>query len=71
MYDRNDYDLRIEQHRQRTDAINGHAWKSTVTLPMPAPRHTLAKLLRALAARLDPASVAPVAEATPPAPVAS
>jgi hypothetical protein len=68
MYDRNEYDLRIEEHTQRADAINGHAWKSTVTLPMPAPRRTLAHLLLTLAARLDPASATPIADGAPPAP---
>jgi hypothetical protein len=71
MYDRNEYDLRIVEHKQRTNAINGQAWKSTVTLPMPTPRRSLAKLLLVLAARLDPATVAPLADAAPRAPVTS
>ena len=70
MYDRNQYDLRFEEHKRLTKAINGQAWKYSVTLPMPAPRRTLATLLRALAARLDPSTAAPVAEIAPPDPVA-
>jgi hypothetical protein len=68
MYDRNDYDLRIEQHKQRAEVINGHAWKSTATLPRPAPRRTLAKLLLTLAKRLDPPAAVPIAEAAPSTP---
>ena len=58
MFDRNEYDLRFAEHKQRADAINGHGWKDTAILPMPVPRRFLATLLRVVAARLDPAPAA-------------
>ena len=70
MYDRNEYDLRFEEHKRRTDAINGQAWKYAVTLPLPAPRRGLATLLRALAARLDPTPATTPPDAAPSAPAA-
>jgi hypothetical protein len=68
MHDRTELDLRFEEHKRLTQAINGQSWKYSVTLPMPATRKTLATLLRALAARLDPTTAAPVTEIAPPDP---
>ena len=55
MYDRSDYDLRFMQHRECMAALNQHGWKYMTSRRRPAPRQTVAALLRALAARLDPA----------------
>lgn len=66
MYDRNEYDLRFAEHKQRTDAINGQGWKETVILPMPAPRRFLATLLRGVAVRLDPTLAATPTDTPPP-----
>jgi hypothetical protein len=70
MYDRNEYDLRFEEHKRRTNAVNGQAWKYTVTLPMPATRRGLAALLRKLAARLDPTPATPLPDTAPSTPTA-
>jgi hypothetical protein len=55
MIDRTELDLRMASRARLTNAINGRGWAQAAVLPMPAPRATLAALLRRLAARLDPA----------------
>jgi hypothetical protein len=70
MIDRSEFDLPFEEHKRATKAINRQAWKYTATRPLPVPRRALATLLRALAARLDPATSPAAVEDSAPAPVA-
>lgn len=55
MYDRNEFDLRIERHKEHVAAVNAQGWKKE-TRAAPAARRALAALLRAVARRLDPAA---------------
>ncbi len=71
MHDRTEYDLRISEHKRIAKMADDPGQQHSVDVPTAAYRRSLATLLLAVAARLDPSLLASAAKAASPNPVAS
>jgi hypothetical protein len=71
MHDRTEYDLRISEHKRIAKLAATPAQQHSAEISTAAYRRSLATLLLAVAARLDPSLVVNAAKAAPPTPITS